>query len=97
MTYVQGGSRPNTPPVFAVYVVSLVTAWLSDQGGLEPMAAGNERKAAKLYAAIDRTDFYRGAAEPDSRSRMNVAFQTGHPRTGRTVRPGGRGGAPGPP
>jgi len=74
-TYVQGGSRPNTPPVFAIYVVSLVTAWLRDQGGLQAAAARNERKAAKLYAAIDRTDFYRGVADPDSRSRMNVTFR----------------------
>ncbi len=74
-TYVQGGSRPNTPPVFAIYVVSLVTAWLRDQGGLEAVAARNERKAATLYAAIDRSDFYRGVAEPDSRSRMNVTFR----------------------
>lgn len=74
-TYVAGGSRPNTPPVFAIYVVSLVTAWLRDRGGLEPVAARNERKAAKLYAAIDRTDFYRGVAEPAGRSRMNVTFR----------------------
>ena len=74
-TYVKGGSRPNTPPVFAIYVVSLVTAWLRGQGGLAAMAERNERKAAKLYAAIDRTDFYRGVADPDSRSRMNVTFR----------------------
>ncbi len=78
-TYVQGGSRPNTPPVFAIYVMSLVTAWLREQGGLESMAARNERKAAKLYAAIDRTDFYRGVADPDSRSRMNVTFRLATP------------------
>ena len=74
-TYVKGGSRPNTPPVFAIYVVSLVTAWLRGQGGLAAMAERNERKAATLYAAIDRTDFYRGVADPDSRSRMNVTFR----------------------
>ncbi len=74
-TYVDGGSRPNTPPVFAVYVVSLVTAWLRDQGGLEAAAARNVRKAAGLYAAIDRTGFYRGVADPASRSQMNVTFR----------------------
>ena len=78
-TYVQGGSRPNTPPVFAIYVVSLVTAWLRDEGGLHAVAARNERKAAKLYAAIDRTDFYRGVADPDSRSLMNVTFRLASP------------------
>ena len=56
-------------------MVSLVTAWLRDQGGLEAAAARNQHKAATLYAAIDRSDFYRGVAAPDSRSRMNVTFR----------------------
>ena len=73
--YVHGGSRPNTPLVFAIYVVSLVTAWLRDQSGLQAGAARNERKAAKLYAAIDRTDFYRGVLDPDSRSRLHATFR----------------------
>lgn len=83
-TYVQGGSRPNTPPVFAIYVVSLVTAWLRDQGGLEAMAERNERKAAGLYAAIDRTGFYRGVADPGCRSLMNVTFRLPTPELEKT-------------
>ena len=78
-TYVQGGSRPNTPPVFAIYVVSLVTTWLRDEGGLEAVAARNEHKAEKLYAAIDRTAFYRGVAAPGDRSLMNVTFRLATP------------------
>ena len=78
-THARGGSRANTPPVFAIYVVSLVTSWLRDQGGLEAAAARNARKAAALYAAIDRGDFYRGVADPDSRSRMNVTFRLASP------------------
>ena len=35
----------------------------------------NERKAAKLYAEIDRTGFYRGTAHKDCRSLMNVTFR----------------------
>ena len=65
----------NTPPVFAIYLVGLVMKWLLANGGLEEMARRNERKAAKLYAAIDRTEFYRGTARPESRSRMNVTFR----------------------
>ena len=45
------------------------------QGGLPAIAAVNERKAGKLYAEIDRTGFYRGTAEKDSRSLMNVTFK----------------------
>jgi phosphoserine aminotransferase len=39
------------------------------------VAAVNERKAAKLYAEIDRSGFYRGTAEKESRSLMNVTFR----------------------
>jgi phosphoserine aminotransferase len=65
----------NTPPAFAVYALGLVMKWLLDQGGLAAIARTNERKAAKLYAEIDRTGFYRGTAKPDSRSLMNVTFR----------------------
>jgi phosphoserine aminotransferase len=41
------------------------------------MAVANERKAAKLYAEIDRTGFYRGTAQKGSRSLMNVTFRLG--------------------
>lgn len=66
----------NTPPVFAIYVVLLVTRWLlHDVGGLAAMGALNERKAASLYESMDASGgFYRGHAEPSSRSLMNVAF-----------------------
>src|SRR5262252_1730700 len=49
--------------------------WLLAQGGLAAIAAINERKAAKLYAEIDRSGFYRGTAAKDSRSLMNVTFR----------------------
>ena len=74
-THVKGGSRANTPPVFPIYLVSLVTAWLREQGGLDAMAERNARKAELLYAAIDRTGFYRGVAEPGHRSLMNATFR----------------------
>ena len=74
-TYVKSRSLHNTPPVFAVYVLSLVTSWIREQGGLEAMASRNKRKAAKLYAQIDRTDFYCGTSHPGSRSDMNVTFR----------------------
>jgi phosphoserine aminotransferase len=68
-------SMYNTPPVFAIYVMRLVLAWLLKQGGLAEIDRRNARKADKLYAAIDRTEFYRGHAAKDSRSRMNVTFR----------------------
>lgn len=69
-------STLNTPPVFAVYVLMLVTRWLLAEGGLEAMARTNEEKAALLYRAIDTSGgFYRGHALPASRSSMNVTWR----------------------
>jgi phosphoserine aminotransferase len=73
--HVENKSMYNTPPVFAIYIMRLVLAWQLKQGGLAAIEKRNLRKAEKLYAAIDRTGFYRGHAAKDSRSRMNVTFR----------------------
>jgi phosphoserine aminotransferase len=73
--HAENGSLYNTPPAFAVYALGLVMQWLIKQGGLEAIAVINERKAAKLYAEIDRTGFYRGTAHQDCRSLMNITFR----------------------
>ncbi len=70
------GSLYNTPPVFAIYLVRLVLKWLKGIGGLTEMERRNREKADVLYNAIDSSGgFYRGTAEPASRSRMNVTFR----------------------
>ena len=74
-TFADSRSLHNTPPVFAIYFVALVTAWIRDAGGLDEMARRNERKARAIYEAIDGSAFYRETAEPGSRSRMNVTFR----------------------
>jgi phosphoserine aminotransferase len=70
-------SMHNTPPVFAIYMVNLVTEWLLNEiGGLHKMAAINSEKAALLYRVIDESDgFYSGHAQADSRSLMNVTWR----------------------
>ena len=68
------GKRFNTPPVFAIYIVEKVLKWL-EGFGMDAMEKRNEEKAARLYARIDRTEFYRGTAEVEDRSRMNVTFR----------------------
>jgi phosphoserine aminotransferase len=73
--HVENRSMYNTPPVFAIYVMRLVLKWLLKEGGLESIERRNIRKAQKLYAEIDRTGFYRGHAQTDCRSRMNVTFR----------------------
>jgi len=73
--HAENGSLYNTPPAFAVYALGLVMKWLIEQGGLAAIQRVNERKAAKLYAEIDRTGFYRGTAHEECRSLMNVTFR----------------------
>jgi phosphoserine aminotransferase len=65
----------NTPPTFGIYVMGEVFKWIQGQGGLAAMAELNESKASLLYDFIDQSDFFRGTAQPDSRSRMNVCFR----------------------
>ena len=72
--YAESDSMSNTPPVFAWYVAGLVFEYLKDLGGLAVMAEINERKSAKLYAAIDKSDFYSNPVSKDCRSWMNVTF-----------------------
>ena len=74
---VKNGSMYNTPPCFAIYICGLVFKWaLNDIGGLEKVQAMNQEKAAILYKAIDASDnYYRGHAEADCRSLMNVTFR----------------------
>jgi len=73
--HAENGSLYNTPPVFAIYMLGLVTRWLIGLGGLGAIAVINEQKAGKLYAEIDRSGFYRGTAQKESRSLMNVTFR----------------------
>jgi phosphoserine aminotransferase len=73
--HAENGSLYNTPPVFAIYGVGLVLQWLRTEGGLQAIAKVNQRKAAKLYAEIDRSGFYRPTARKEDRSLMNVTFR----------------------
>jgi phosphoserine aminotransferase len=74
-THVTNKSLYNTPNTWGIYIISLVTKWLLDKGGLGAMQQENEAKAQLIYDAIDATDFYRGHADHDSRSIMNVTFR----------------------
>ncbi len=73
--HAENQSLYNTPPVFAIYIMRLVMTWLLRNGGLEAVDRKNALKADKLYAQIDRTGYYRGHAQKDARSRMNITFR----------------------
>lgn len=74
-THVENNSLYNTPNTFGIYIIALVCDLLREKGGLEAMQRHNEAKAKLLYDAIDATEFYRGHADQDSRSQMNVTFR----------------------
>jgi len=68
------GSMYNTPPTYSWYLSGLVFAWIKAQGGLAAIGKINERKASKLYGAIDGSDFYHNPVQKACRSWMNVPF-----------------------
>lgn len=72
--YAESDSMTNTPPTFAWYVADLMFQYLKDRGGLKAVGEVNRRKASKLYAAIDASDFYQNPVKKDCRSWMNVPF-----------------------
>jgi phosphoserine aminotransferase len=72
--YDKSDSMSNTPPVFTWYVAGLVFEYLKGLGGLVAVAKINERKAQKLYSAIDESSFYSNPVRKDCRSWMNVPF-----------------------
>jgi len=71
----ENNSLYNTPNTFGIYILGLVTEWLKSLGGLTAIARLNQRKASLLYSEIDRTGFYRGTAQKESRSLMNITFR----------------------
>lgn len=75
--HVEARSIYNTPPVFAIYVLLLITRWLRDEvGGLAEMAAIHQQKSQRLASVFDnRPEFWRLHAAPTARSLMNLAMR----------------------
>ena len=73
-THVKKGSMFNTPPVVPIYCALQNLKWIKAQGGVSVMEKRAKERAEILYAAIDRNKLFKGTAEPDSRSRMNITF-----------------------
>ena len=69
----------NTPPTYGIYICGLVFKWLLRTGGLEFRKQNNEKKAAILYDYLDQSKFYIPRVDKESRSLMNVTFNTPSP------------------
>ena len=78
-THIDKDSMFNTPSVFAVYVSTLTMQWLKDLGGIPFIEAVNNKKAALLYAEIDRNPLFEGVVAKEDRSTMNATFVLSDP------------------
>ena len=68
-------SMYNTPPVFPIYVASLVCRWIASEGGIAEMNRRAIERSSLVYGAIDASDgFYINRYRACERSRMNVVF-----------------------
>lgn len=72
--HADNGSMYNTPPTNSWYLAGLVFKWIKDQGGIKAVEEINQRKATKLYEAIDNSSFYSNPIDKKYRSWMNVPF-----------------------
>jgi phosphoserine aminotransferase len=75
-THIKDRSLYNTPPTFGIYLVSLVTKWILDNGGIAWMEEQTSQRAARLYNAIDQSELFYCPNEVSVRSKMNVVFRT---------------------
>jgi phosphoserine aminotransferase len=74
--HVENNSLYNTPSVFGIYIIQLVGKWLLKNGGLDAMYKTNVEKANFIYNVIDNSGgYYKGHADKDSRSLMNLTFR----------------------
>ncbi|WP_291854809.1 3-phosphoserine/phosphohydroxythreonine transaminase [Marinilabilia sp.] len=73
-THADQGSMFNTPPVLPVFAALQTLKWLKEQGGIAAMQKKNEEKAALLYDEIDRNKLFKGTANKEDRSLMNICF-----------------------
>ncbi|RLA07061.1 MAG: 3-phosphoserine/phosphohydroxythreonine transaminase [Gammaproteobacteria bacterium] len=73
-TQASADSMSNTPATFSWYMAGLVFKWLKDKGGVSEINKINHAKAAKLYQAIDESDFYHNPVAINNRSIMNIPW-----------------------
>jgi phosphoserine aminotransferase len=74
-THAAKNSMYNTPPTFGIYLLGKVLGWVERYGGVKAIEKLNELKATMIYDAIDQSGgYYKGHAEKQSRSLMNITF-----------------------
>jgi phosphoserine aminotransferase len=71
------GSMYNTPPTYGIYIAKLIFEWILKQGGLHAMNELAVKRSNILYDLLDASKLFKGVAEKQDRSLMNVTFVTG--------------------
>ena len=75
-THAEKDSLYNTPPVYAIYMVSLVMEWVLENGGLQAMEKRADQRSSLIYGAMQKNaGFYRCPVPEHCRSKMNVVFR----------------------
>lgn len=75
--HADASSLYNTPPCWNIYITKLVLEWIVELGGVEEMKKINEYKAHLLYDFLDSSKMFKGTANIQDRSIMNIPFVTG--------------------
>ena len=73
-THIAGESMFNTPPVLPIYAALCNLRWIKAQGGIPEMQRRAAARAEMLYGEIDRNKMFRGTADIEDRSYMNIDF-----------------------
>ena len=73
-THIENGSMFNTPPVLPIYSALCTLRWIKGQGGVPEMQRRAAARAELLYGEIDRNKMFRGTADVEDRSYMNIDF-----------------------
>ena len=68
------GSLVNTPPTFAIYVLSLMLAWLKTEGGVAEIYNRGQRNSKSVYDLIDASDLFTNKVDHKFRSNVNIPF-----------------------
>jgi len=76
-TMIDKDSMYNTPPCYTIYMLGLVLKWVDANGGLKGMEELKKVRSGLLYDYLDESKLFKGAADKDARSGMNVTFRTG--------------------